>query len=596
VVTGRATIGICLALALATHAGCASRRPATQVTIFVDAEPLTRAETRRLEIVVRGGPPGTTLLDAGDPIVFTGPFAWPYDVTVTPAGDDATRLFELEATSYDAGHRVVSQARLRAAYVVRESRTVRVVLQDACRGVVCPPDRACRDGRCEPIMMPIDQDAGVPGPDADGGHPTCAADGDCDDHNACNGTEFCAGGACRNRGDRLDCDDHVACTVDACDGRDCVHTATPSLCTMLPGGTCDPVNDCQYGACSAATCVSNGCQSAACMGAVCVRTFACGANQTCCGGACVPTGCDDGETCTMDYCDTASSTCRHDPQNVACDDHDPCTTIDTCTAGACVGTMPRTCDDGQLCTSDSCQPGVGCVSVANSLPCSDGNPCTVGDQCGSNTCQPGMPMLCDDSVACTVDSCGSGGTCAHVPSDALCGAGTCDPTLGCQTGATCDATACAASAGPCETATCSGTTCVHSGCAAGTACCGGSCMPMGCSDGNPCTDDACGASGCFHTFNVIGCDDGDACTSGDTCGLGVCHGTVMSCDDLNVCTTDACSGGACTHTPLSTGACDDANECTFVDHCVAGVCRGTRCPTGTLCCNLGACVRPTECL
>src|SRR5436309_982667 len=51
-------------------------------------------------------------------------------------------------------------------------------------------------------------------------------------------------------------------------------------------------------------------------------------------------------------------------------------------AGGCVGIdgQPRGCDDHNPCTTDSCQPGVGCVNVPNPLSCDDGNPCT-DDSC-----------------------------------------------------------------------------------------------------------------------------------------------------------------------------------------------------------------------
>jgi hypothetical protein len=68
----------------------------------------------------------------------------------------------------------------------------------------------------------------------------------------------------------------------------------------------------------------------------------------------------------------------------------------------------------------------------------------------------------------------------------------------------------------------------------------------------------------------------------------------VDCNDNNECTIDACSGGTCTHLP-ATGPCDDGNECSFDDACVAGVCRGARCPTGTICCDLGSCVPPSHC-
>jgi hypothetical protein len=92
--------------------GCASQHPATQVTVLVDAEPLTRGEAVRLVISVSGGPSGTDFVDARE-LTYDMPLHWPYDLVVTPAGNDTARLFEIEATAYDAGQRIVSQARAR---------------------------------------------------------------------------------------------------------------------------------------------------------------------------------------------------------------------------------------------------------------------------------------------------------------------------------------------------------------------------------------------------------------------------------------------------------------------------------------------------
>lgn len=68
----------------------------------------------------------------------------------------------------------------------------------------------------------------------------------------------------------------------------------------------------------------------------------------------------------------------------------------------------------------------------------------------------------------------------------------------------------------------------------------------------------------------------------------------MDCNDNNPCSDDACSGGICTHTPNG-GPCDDGNECTFDDHCVGLLCRTTRCPSGTICCDLGSCIPIGDC-
>src|ERR1051325_4713522 len=126
--------------------------------------------------------------------------------------------------------------------------------------------------------------------------------------------------------------------------------------------------------------------------------------------------CEDYNACTVDTCDTATGTCRHDPLD--CDDHNPCT-ADTCTPygdpiGSILGChhVPRSsgtaCDDGAPCTTGDICDGAGhCAGQPqpSGSPCDDGNPCTAGDICdASGTCAgAALPVgtECDDHNACT---------------------------------------------------------------------------------------------------------------------------------------------------------------------------------------------------
>jgi hypothetical protein len=63
------------------------------------------------------------------------------------------------------------------------------------------------------------------------------------------------------------------------------------------------------------------------------------------------------------------------------------------------------CDDGNLCTTDTCVSGTGCVNSNNTLPCGDGLFCNGNEVCGGGSCQPGVPVNCSDGVSCTADSC-----------------------------------------------------------------------------------------------------------------------------------------------------------------------------------------------
>jgi len=139
----------------------------------------------------------------------------------------------------------------------------------------------------------------------------------------------------------------------------------------------------------------------------CTDNDACNGIETCVTGSCqagTAPNCDDGNVCTNDSC-LAASGCVHVNNTAACSDGNACTTADTCAGGACVGGPPPSCDDGNLCTSDSCNTGSGCVHANNTLPCGDGLFCNGNEVCGGGSCQPGVPVNCGDGVSCTTDSC-----------------------------------------------------------------------------------------------------------------------------------------------------------------------------------------------
>src|SRR5262245_38994447 len=72
-----------------------------------------------------------------------------------------------------------------------------------------------------------------------------------------------------------------------------------------------------------------------------------------CAAAC-PASCDDGNLCTSDSC-AADGQCVHSPVS---------------------------CEDGVVCTLDTCDPAVGCLRLANDgASCDDGNGCTSADRC-----------------------------------------------------------------------------------------------------------------------------------------------------------------------------------------------------------------------
>jgi len=204
----------------------------------------------------------------------------------------------------------------------------------------------------------------------------------CNDNDACTSGETCQNGTCRNPTST------VTCTAsDQC------HKA----------GTCDAAT----GMCSNPTKPN---------GSGCNDNNACTTNDACSNGTCVggpPPSCDDHNVCTTDSCNPATG-CVHTNNTAPCSDGDACTTNDTCSGGTCVGGPAPNCDDGNVCTTDSCDPATGCVHTNNTAPCSDGNACTTNDTCSGGTCVGGPPPSCDDHNVCTTDSCNPASGCTHM--------------------------------------------------------------------------------------------------------------------------------------------------------------------------------------
>lgn len=87
--------------------------------------------------------------------------------------------------------------------------------------------------------------------------------------------------------------------------------------------------------------------------------------------------CDDGDACTADACDPAAGSCSYDP--VDCSDGDACTT-DSCHSILGCSNAPVVCDVDEVCVDGDCQPmGTSELHGSNpgdvTIPASDGNQC-----------------------------------------------------------------------------------------------------------------------------------------------------------------------------------------------------------------------------
>ncbi|MEZ4462142.1 MAG: hypothetical protein R3E66_20955, partial [bacterium] len=169
-----------------------------------------------------------------------------------------------------------------------------------------------------------------------------------------------------------------------------------------------------------------------------------------------------------------------------------CLTGESCMAGSCGGGAPRTCDDSNPCTDDSCDMTTGCVFV------------------NDDTNTP------DDGIGCTDDVC-SNGFASHTPSNA-----NCDDGAYCTGVETCAPSNPAADANGCITQN----------------------VPVKPADPGPCSYyGACNEA--TDSFPLLTrnagatCNDGLSCTTGDVCNAsGQCRGAITgNCGYATTCGT-----------------------------------------------------------
>lgn len=246
------------------------------------------------------------------------------------------------------------------------------------------------------------------------------------------------------------------------------------------------------------------------------------------------------------------------------------------------------CDDGDVCTTETCAQTGGCSAVPTTgNSCDDGNPCTTGDTCQAGGCVAAgfapSSQSCDDGLFCTgKDHCNGLGACE----------GGADP---CTTGADgCIVGACDPAQAKCiYTEKAEGSTCSDgNGCTLEDACQAGLCVPGAPADCSA-KDDQCNEGICEmidaqnHACvtaprpSGIACDDGDFCTVETTCdGSGSCAaGQPRDCaaEAGDACNSAYCDAfeAACVPYPVQDGAdCDDGSNCTLSDSCQGGVCVG----------------------
>ena len=431
------------------------------------------------------------------------------------------------------------------------------------KAITCDDGNPCTDDKCTPATGLCGFSANIK---------------PCDDGNKCTLDDRCNNGKCKPQ-KQLGCDDKNPCTVDKCDPK-------TGKCSHAKGsGKCDDGNKCtdkdvcgKDGKCNGALkacddgnpCTKDGCDpKTGCIaknadGAPCSDNAKC-IKGSCKAGKCAATGakgCNDNNPCTTDKCDGKKG-CVYTAgkDGMTCKDGSKCVDASTCKAGKCVPGKKADCDDGNPCTTDTCDPKVGCSWGANTNKCNDGNACTGNDACANGQCagkKIDAEKACGDGNGCTKASC--------------------DPKKGCSntkiTGACDDGSVCT-----------KGEACKDGKCQGGT--------NNKCDDGKQCTKDSCNpkTGACSWGASDGPCDDGNKCTSAGKCNNGKCQtGPAKSCDDKNTCTKDSCNAktGACVHSMAGAVGtkCDDGNKCTKDTKCAStGKCEGKAevCDDGNAC-------------
>eukprot|EP01128_Nolandella_sp_AFSM9_P008717 TRINITY_DN5397_c0_g1_i1.p1 TRINITY_DN5397_c0_g1~~TRINITY_DN5397_c0_g1_i1.p1 ORF type:complete len:1647 (-),score=359.92 TRINITY_DN5397_c0_g1_i1:145-5085(-) len=238
--------------------------------------------------------------------------------------------------------------------------------------------------------------------------------------------------------------------------KECPHDAGTSCYASsecnVDTGKCAPVDflcdnlstDCIEGQCTPTGCVTvpkavnscpsdpdDLCQSPVCLedGTCSFEEVACTAPDACTVAECNPLdgfctfvaiNCDDNDECTEDSCEAGE--CIHrDLTEELCGSSDACS-VATCipATGTCT-TKVTDCDDGFLCTRDSCDPVEGCQHDSTSQESQD--ICESGDVCAEHSCSPEHEDADENGCLYETKSCGVESTfCSQVE---------CRPYVGC---------------------------------------------------------------------------------------------------------------------------------------------------------------------
>ena len=100
--------------------------------------------------------------------------------------------------------------------------------------------------------------------------------------------------------------------------------------------------------------------------------------------------CNDVSPCTTDSCNAKTGKCAFQALKAGtkCNDGSACTTGDACDAAGKCASKAKSCNDGNICTLDWCDRFTAtCHNDPADLPCDDGSKCTTGERCHEGKCK-----------------------------------------------------------------------------------------------------------------------------------------------------------------------------------------------------------------
>lgn len=490
------------AFALAvTDAGCADR---TQLLISVSSEDyVIPDDIDRLDFSIVGQTSGMGLDRS-----FQLAAPWPHSLAIRPGMVESNAIL-VTITAYH-GEDFVTRRVIAQSFASGIDNVVEVVLEGACRDVICEDGNDCQRGRCvgqivdggPPIIADASFDASIDGGvDANMDAPCpagftncggvcinpsenpmrCGADLACENYTTCVGNELCIEGACT-----LYCDPGLINCEGFCVDPQMSRDHCGAFGEHCEGGSVCPAGEyCALGSCSRNCppglylCFGN------CIDPQSDRHY-CGAGSDCGGGV----SCILGEQCSQGACLTACpgglSACGGrciDPMSdrLYCGASADCTGGTTCPSGqVCVsGTCGTSCPAPQISCGGRCvdpDSDEGYCGVASD--CTGGAVCASGFICTSGVCVPNCPsgqVGCDGRCIDPLSDeqyCGASPTCT--------GAVVCGPRESCLSGV-CGCEAPEESCGMgCVDTRFDPSNCGRCGrmCADGEACSGGACAPL----------------------------------------------------------------------------------------------------------------------